>query len=960
MLTEGGILRIRAAAAKAKEAARKAVGVELPNTVKPTDVPGAVNAPSGGGEAPTPSLSGVETAMFVPKPGAVDAPVGESVPVVIVEKKKMVRKPRVNSPAAGGDDSARAAVAKSRRVPKAAAPKPVNVATPPVRTDSARGRNTAHQKFTPENPDAFNAFNALLFTSANEKAFLGKLEEAKTLTEIGVLANKKRIKDEKTGVVEYKYRVVLKNWPPELREAFDKLKGTDRQAAELRLERMNHELGQVIAKKETAFLDRAADDMQKFFKKSSEAVALLAGEKDKIETEIPKAADKNALLNIGDERRVTVKGKKVLTRRFTSAGVLLPQYAGDTDALIFLNNLLERNPEIQKVESALYNQWNKQLNLLQTGGRGNGGGSANERLSIEKVQKRSEAWIQKTEALIPTLDDLDALKKITIFVGGDAKKRRSFNFPREFGSLFGKDALAEIKQSFSVALKDLMKLWQAQVVKVLFGMPDAESEFASFLQESHKTFGKKLNKAGFFRAYVEKFHRRFDELDDMIEPKRCKALQDKLYELFDKHFPVIETAQQAKGSGGKPEGKEPTDKELFVVLAKNLEGKPPIVGESGGELIVESVGQDMIAYKYRARGKRDWLKLKTKPDGARKLIKLLETGFGWKLPASPVEGGLDAAQQDPLWQEKTVKDYFEQPGVKEGFTKLMDSSFEELFDGRLKKKGLFNRYVERLNLTGIEGIEKPDRCEALQKKLDELWDEYLLRDEAELIPEPSSQKSDAPLGEEENRQERAVIDALTKQTRKWIFAFNTINKRDKFDILAQKAAEKGSTEGVPSFVVGTYLDALLKKYPLASGEDKEKITRLAQVFQDEIVEVYLKKGGKFDSEMREKAKLRYPEQKEKVRTYKELIALMDISEIDALAGITGKTLQLALEESRTAGKTKKTVIDEIGRDVVVKEILAPAISTASPSDWSAAEKEEFAQRFAQDRVDRFVQVRPKK
>ncbi|OGI19299.1 MAG: hypothetical protein A3J06_00085 [Candidatus Moranbacteria bacterium RIFCSPLOWO2_02_FULL_48_19] len=255
-----------------------------------------------------------------------------------------------------------------------------------------------------------------------------------------------------------------------------------------------------------------------------------------------------------------------------------------------------------------------------------------ERLSIEDLQEKSKVWIEETKALIPKLDNLDALKKLTIFVGKDAGKRRSFNFPREFGSLFGKDASTEIKSTFSAELKGLMNLWQEQVVKVIFGIPNIESEFASFLQESYKTYGKKLNKSGFFRAYVEKFQSMFDGLDDMVEPKRCKALQNKLYELWDKHFAAIEVAQQAKGSGGKPEGKELTEKELFALFFQNLkEGKRQrVVGAAGGELEILSVTPDSITYNYRESGKRAGYQKTVTSMQAVWFENFLKTNFHWE------------------------------------------------------------------------------------------------------------------------------------------------------------------------------------------------------------------------------------------------------------------------------------------------------------------------------------------
>lgn len=100
--------------------------------------------------------------------------------------------------------------------------------------------------------------------------------------------------------------------------------------------------------------------------------------------------------------------------------------------------------------------------------------------------------------------------------------------------------------------------------------------------------------------------------------------------------------------------------------------------------------------------------------------------------------------------------------------------------------------------------------------------------------------------------------------------------------------------------------------------------------------------------------------KSKERTYEELVEVMDQSEIDELAGITGTTLKEALEDSRSTGKTKKEVIDEIGVDVVIKEILSPHISQVLPDSWTDAEKESFSQRFARERVEIFVKEKAKK
>jgi hypothetical protein len=99
---------------------------------------------------------------------------------------------------------------------------------------------------------------------------------------------------------------------------------------------------------------------------------------------------------------------------------------------------------------------------------------------------------------------------------------------------------------------------------------------------------------------------------------------------------------------------------------------------------------------------------------------------------------------------------------------------------------------------------------------------------------------------------------------------------------------------------------------------------------------------------------------EQERTYEELEELLDSSELDELVGITGTSFKLALAESRTSGKTKQAVIEEIGVDVVVDEILSPAVIEVLPSDWADVEKKAFAERFARERVKLFVKEKPKK
>lgn len=214
--------------------------------------------------------------------------------------------------------------------------------------------------------------------------------------------------------------------------------------------------------------------------------------------------------------------------------------------------------------------------------------------------------------------------------------------------------------------------------------------------------------------------------------------------------------------------------------------------------------------------------------------------------------------------------------------------------------GKLNRgkfFSQYLGRLDFTGIEDLKGCDVLKDKLDTLWDKYYPGAEAQYKATGSGRKP------ERKKREKPSAPPLD----------------------ADDAARQTPMNG----------------RRVSDYENQKYLARLAAD----------KSAGKATPE----------EPNVKERTYEELEKAMDSSELDELAGITGTSLKLALEYSRTSGKTKQTVIDELGgAHAVVEKILAPAISRVLPSDWSDAEKETFSRLFSQERVELFVKEKPKK
>ncbi|MDO8566002.1 MAG: hypothetical protein Q7S04_02320 [Candidatus Moranbacteria bacterium] len=371
------------------------------------------------------------------------------------------------------------------------------------------------------------------------------------------------------------------------------------------------------------------------------------------------------------------------------------------------------------------------------------------RPSIQESVSDGDKWLQETKTLIPELGNLDALKKLTVFIGEGARRTRSFDFPAGFTYLLGKNVPENIRERFRTEKSDLMKLWQVQVVKVLFDQPGVESGFANFLQGSFQELkDKKLRKTDFIERCVQRLGLKEKELEDLAEPRPCKALQDELHELYNKNFAAIEAAQQAKGSGGKPEDKKLTNEELFAELANKL--KVDGVFKKGEEplLIIRTLPLENappeIGIEYRDDS-GTWKKGKVTPKLVQGFLKQLKTNFGWTLekmivvqpaakkkrsgvskglPITPDEAARRALASKKAWDEQYERNMAAQKAEAEEKRKAgavkpeLKSPVDEQESVRgmnenreikeaILKAGNFSELFETLN--GVEGIQGEER-----------------------------------------------------------------------------------------------------------------------------------------------------------------------------------------------------------------------------------------------------------
>ena len=87
----------------------------------------------------------------------------------------------------------------------------------------------------------------------------------------------------------------------------------------------------------------------------------------------------------------------------------------------------------------------------------------------------------------------------------------------------------------------------------------------------------------------------------------------------------------------EPGEKSLSNEKLFLLLSEKLRTQPRFSGETGGELVIESITPDKIIYNYRQSGKRQGLRMTTTPDKVKGFIKFLKTNFDWELSIPTVQ-----------------------------------------------------------------------------------------------------------------------------------------------------------------------------------------------------------------------------------------------------------------------------------------------------------------------------------